>query len=75
MVKNNLQQTLSWETSLNQHHHHQQQQQQQTNYVPPNNQKEIYPWMNDKNKTNKKNSSSTGKNRWISIDCLIGIFT
>jgi hypothetical protein len=56
MGKTNLHHPISWENT---------QQQQQVDYymTMPSNQKEIYPWMNDKNKTNKKTSSasSTGK--------------
>lgn len=55
MVKNNLHQTISWEVPSMQ-----QQQPPPPPMYMPGNQKEIYPWMNDKNK-NAKKSSTTGK--------------
>jgi hypothetical protein len=57
MGKTNLHHPISWENTQQQQ---QQQQQQQVGYYMnmSSNQKEIYPWMNEKNKTNKKPSSS-----------------
>ncbi len=72
MGKTNLHHPISWENTQQQ----QQQQQQSADYYTtmPSNQKEIYPWMNDKTKTNKKTSStSTSGKRFLTMinECII----
>ena len=69
MGKTNLHQPISWENTQQQQ---QQQQQQPADYystMPSNQtQKEIYPWMNDKTKTNKKPSSSSTSGKLFDND-------